>query len=79
NRWKQAIETVIDGKTGTLFYEQSWEELADTILNFDHTKFDPEKIRKHAEQFSVDVFREKLSKYVQKTWDSHKKNQLIIR
>ncbi|MFA6522710.1 MAG: glycosyltransferase [Patescibacteria group bacterium] len=66
-----AVETVIDGVTGTFFDEQSWEELADTILHFDHTKFDPEKIRAHAETFSLSMFRNQISRTVEDVWNTH--------
>ncbi len=74
-----AVETVIDGKTGTLFYEQSWEELADTVLHFDHKKFDPEYIKKHAEKFSLNTFRKKLSDFIDEAWKNHKQETLIKR
>lgn len=66
-----ALETVIDGQTGILFDEQSWEELADTVLQFDHTRFDPEAIRKHAEQFATAVFRQAIYARVQTLWREH--------
>lgn len=63
-----AIETVIDGVTGVLFDEQSWQEIADTVLHFDRSKFDSELIRKHAQQFSLQIFHQKISAYVDKKW-----------
>lgn len=71
-----AIETVIDGETGVFFDEQSAEEIADTTLNFDQTKFDPEKIKKHAEDFSLKVFRKNIHSYVTKKWEEHKREVL---
>lgn len=63
-----ALETVIDGETGVLFDEQSWEELADTVLQFDHTRFDPKVIRQHAEQFATTVFRQTIYTRVHALW-----------
>ncbi len=66
-----AVETVIDGVTGTLFSEQSWEELADTVLHFDHTSFNPTAIKAHAEQFSVANFRKRMHDVVRAAWTTH--------
>ncbi|MCR4312439.1 MAG: glycosyltransferase, partial [Candidatus Uhrbacteria bacterium] len=66
-----AVETVIDGVTGILFDEQSWEELADTVLHFDHTAFDPQAIKAHAEQFSVANFRRRMHDEVTNAWRAH--------
>jgi len=51
-----ATETVIDGVTGELFEEQSWEELADHLIRFDDKKFDPVAIKAHAEKFGQERF-----------------------
>ncbi len=66
-----ATETVIDGVTGVFFDEQSWEELADTVLHFNHTQFDPRAIALHAQQFSVATFRKRLYDHVTKAWHEH--------
>ena len=71
-----ATETVIDGVTGILFDVQNWQEIADTVLHFDEKKFDPEVIRKHAEQFSLKVFTEELSSYVNQKWEDHRRKTL---
>ena len=56
-----AVETMIAGKTGEFFDEQTWEELADTILRFKHQKYRPESIRAHAEQYSTEIFKHTMS------------------
>jgi glycosyltransferase involved in cell wall biosynthesis len=63
-----ALETVIAGKTGLFIDEQSWEELANQIIRFDASAFDPREIRRHAEQFDVEVFKEKMRAYVDEAW-----------
>lgn len=65
-----ATETVVEGVTGVFFQEQSWEELANTVLQFDHKKFDPATIKAHAEGYAVEVFRKNISSEVQKMWDN---------
>ena len=73
-----ALETVVEGKTGTFFDRQEWEEVADTIMRFDHKQFDPQAIRKHAEQFSVDVFHKNLRSFVDQKWQTHRQTHLGI-
>lgn len=71
-----ATETVIDGQTGILFDEQSWEELADTVLHFKPENFKPEVIRQHAEKFATKVFRQKIHTLVNDLWREHEKQTL---
>ena len=71
-----ALETVIDGVTGVLFDEQSWEELADVVLQFKDGSFDPHKLRAHAEQFATRVFRKKIYGLVNDMWREHEKKVL---
>lgn len=66
-----AVETVVEGVTGTFFREQSWEELADTLLHFDPTRFDPERIRQSTQKFSSEAFREKIEHIVERAWEKH--------
>ncbi len=66
-----ALETVVEGFTGTFFHEQSVEEVMNTLLTFNASSFSPERIRKHAEKFSPHVFREKLQDVVQKAYRKH--------
>ena len=78
-----ASETVIDKKTGILFYEQTWEALLDTILNFDHTAWDTQRIRAWSEKFAEDRFKVQVQKYVEETYDAFlqrlKQCQLVVR
>lgn len=66
-----ATEAVEEGVTGEFIDEQSWEELADRIMHFDHTAYDPNSIRAHAEQFDSEVFKIKIKKFIHKTWHNH--------
>ncbi len=63
-----ALETVIPGKTGVHFDEQSWEALADTVIHFKSSDYDPEVIRKHAENFDVEQFKKKINSFIESTW-----------
>ncbi len=59
-------ETVIPGKTGILFYEQSAESLAGAVRLFETGTFSPAEIRQQAEKFTAEVFREKFSDFVRR-------------
>jgi glycosyltransferase involved in cell wall biosynthesis len=63
-----ATETVIDGVTGELFDEQSWEELADHLIRFDDARYDPKAIRTHAERFGHERFKKELQDFVERVW-----------
>ena len=57
-----ALDTVANGKTGLLFQEQSVESLIEAVEAFERTSFDPDQIEQHANQFSPDQFKSKISK-----------------
>ncbi|MEM9943138.1 MAG: glycosyltransferase, partial [Planctomycetota bacterium] len=61
-------ETVIHGKTGVLFQDQTPESVAEamqTVADLPRGFFDADEIRQHAEGFSRDVFRQKLTELVE--------------
>jgi len=63
-----ALETVVDGRTGILFAEQSIEGLSAALLRFsaiEHS-FDPELIRAHARQFSPQRFAEQFGDFTRR-------------
>lgn len=62
-------ETVIPGVTGVYFDEQTWEALADAVIRFNDAEFDPERIRKHAEQFSRERFEREMREYLAYAWE----------
>jgi glycosyltransferase involved in cell wall biosynthesis len=75
-----ACETVVDGETGIFFDEQSWEGLADAILRFRMIKdWDPAAIRHHAEQFDTNVFRTRITQYVEDRWREFTDNGSMVR
>ncbi len=61
-----ALETVVDGKTGLFFSEQSIRSLNEAVVKYEliQDKFDPHLIRKHAETFSKERFKEKIKAYI---------------
>jgi len=56
-----AVETVVHGKTGLLFDEQTVESLADAILTLERWSIDPKACRRNAERFDASVFRERVA------------------
>jgi len=63
-----ATETVVGGVTGEFFDEQIWEDLADKILRFRHQDYDPIKIRQHVQQFSSEVFKQRMKEFIYKVY-----------
>ena len=57
-------ETVREGETGKFFDEQIWEDIADKVIRFRPEQYDSEIIRKQAEKFSVDRFKDEIKKYI---------------
>ena len=63
-----SLDTMVEGKTGIFFGEQTVESLGAAIRKFEPMTFDPQAIRKHAEQFDIEHFKEKILKYIEKEW-----------
>jgi glycosyltransferase involved in cell wall biosynthesis len=63
-----ALDTVIPGRTGVLFQNQTVEVLMDALQHFDDTKYDPQVIRDHALQFDSSVFEERITGFVEKAF-----------
>ncbi len=60
-----ALETIIEGTTGTFFHAQTKAAIIDAVTRFQTMTFNPEAIRKHALKFDKSVFVQKISTYVQ--------------
>jgi len=59
-----ATETVKEGETGLFFTEPTAESLVAAIRSFRADSFNPELIKKHAAQFSVEKFREQIQEFI---------------
>ena len=61
-----ALETVVPGRTGLLFPEQTPESLAQAVLAFERVEhlFNPETIADHAAGFSKQHFKEAFRRFV---------------
>jgi glycosyltransferase involved in cell wall biosynthesis len=60
-----ALDTVVDGVTGVHFAEQSVDSLAAALERFNTLKFDPAIIRRHAETFSTETFKQRLTAFIE--------------
>ncbi len=67
-----ALETVIPGKTGIFFQDQSPDGIIEVVKKFDSNNFDPKFIREHAEKFSKERFKKEIKEFIEKEWESHK-------
>lgn len=59
-----ALETVVEGETGTFFEEQTWESLAHKILRFDDKHYNKKIIREHAKKFDEEEFKLKIQNFI---------------
>lgn len=57
-------ETVIDGKTGMFFNDQSVMSLSRALRDFRHLPIDPQDCREQAQKFSRKIFNARLQKVV---------------
>ncbi len=60
-----ALETIVEGETGEFFDEATAESLAGVLRRFDQRRYDPQRLRKHAESFAPDRFIERLRAIVE--------------
>lgn len=67
-----ALDTVVDGVTGKLFYPQTADALAETVSSFDDGSFDPAAIRRNAERFDTAHFKQDLLAFVEEKYREHR-------
>ena len=63
-----ALETIVEGETGAFFDEPNAESLAAALRNFGAARFNPERLRAHAEKFAPAQFIERLRAIVQRVY-----------
>ena len=68
-----ATETVIPGKTGELFMQQTPEALIQVVKNFEPSKYKFEDLRARAEEYSNEVFAKNFASTVDKLYSDYKK------
>ncbi len=60
-----ALETVTAGMTGEFFEEQNKQGIIAAVKKFDPSKYNPEILRKHAEQFDKKIFQKKIKEFIE--------------
>ena len=65
-----ATESVVDGETGLFFDEQSPAGIAAAVERFEGKTFDAHAIRRHAEWFRPERFREEISALLHREWSA---------
>lgn len=64
-----ALETVVEGKTGIFFKNQTKEDLIQAIKEFDKMCFDKNEIRNHALKFDESVFKQKIIDFISEKYN----------
>lgn len=67
-----AVESVKEGETGLFFNEQKTDSLADAVKRFNPEKFNARKIHLHAKRFDKNIFKEKIKKFIEKSYHEHR-------
>lgn len=62
-----SLDSVIGGKTGLLFSEQSVASLTEALKKFQSLHFDHQAIRAHAIQFDTDAFQKNITSIIEKS------------
>ena len=68
-----ATETVIEGKTGEFFNEQSIDSFQTVLETFNHKKYNSREIREHALKFSIERFKKEIKDFVEEKITDFKK------
>jgi glycosyltransferase involved in cell wall biosynthesis len=70
-----ALETVLDGQTGRLAVLDDVESFARAIEGIEELDFDPARAVENASRFSVEVFANSISAFVERSVETGKVNQ----
>jgi len=71
-----ALASVIDGVTGTFFYAQTVESLAEVLESFDERKYDPQSARNNALEFDMPRFHRRILQFIQARMSEGKTREL---
>jgi len=71
------LDTVVPGETGAFFDRQSAAAVAEALSAFDPRDFDPQLIRRHAEQFDRAIFAARLKAHVDERQAVHERAQAL--
>ncbi len=61
-----SLETVIDGKTGVFFYEQTVRGIQDAVMRFESSQgqYSMQSMREHVRKFSQERFKQEFKRFV---------------
>ena len=59
-RWGGFLDTVVEGTTGMFFDRPAADSIAEALDRFEACRFDPDKLRAHAERFTEQRYAESL-------------------
>jgi len=68
-----ALETVVEGKTGLFFHEQTTQSIIDALKRFEEMQFNFRDISVHAKKFSKLRFENEMKEFIEKKWNDFKK------
>ncbi len=63
-----ALESVVEGKTGEFFSQQTPDAIIDIVKKFDSSKYSPRTCRQRAEKFSKEEFKRKMKEFVEEIY-----------
>ena len=66
-----AVETVIEGRTGTLYGTQTSSSLLQAVRHFESMEFNPNDLRRHAEAYDVELFKTRILRTVEDYFAKH--------
>ena len=67
-----ALETIVEGKTGEFFEEQTSESLLKVLRKFNPSRYSSLDCRKQAEKFSKERFKKEIKMFVEEAWRNKK-------
>ena len=73
-----ALETVVEDETGLFFYQQTIEAVVEAVKRFEEMSFDPTMLRRNAERFSVETFKNKFKSFVDAAMRENAKEQGVM-
>lgn len=74
-----ALDTVIDGRTGVFFNKQDKESLIKAIKRFKKVNFNEKALKKNAERFSKERFKEEFRSLIRPYSGWRRRNQIVAK
>lgn len=74
-----ALETVIEGKTGIFFREQTADSLARALQDIRAMRVVPDALQAYAQTFDISVFNERIRDFVEAASEQHRRDFQVAR